>query len=58
MKRKPLSATKVAINKTRGKSIWTANITSRRQTTAYTFTSYNQARSFVRRNVTQTGRYN
>ena len=58
IKSKPIKATKVAINKTRGKSIWTATITQGRSTSQMTFTDYNRARSFVRRNVTQVGRYN
>ena len=58
MKRKPLSANKVSINKTRGKSIWTATITQGRSTSKMTFNDYNRARSFVRRNITQAGRYN
>ena len=58
MKRKPLSANKVSINKTRGKSLWTATITQGRNGAKMTFTDYNRARSFVRRNVSQVGRYN
>ena len=58
MPKKPISAQKVSISKTRGKSIWTANITQGRTTSHMTFTDYNRARSFVRRNITQIGRYN
>ena len=58
MKRKPLSANKVSINKTRGKSLWTATITQGRNVSKMTFSDYNRARSFVRRNVSQLGRYN
>jgi hypothetical protein len=54
---KPIYAHKVSINKTRGKSIWTANITEGRTTSQMTFTDYNRARSFVRRNIIQVGRY-
>jgi len=47
----------VRINKTRGKSIWTATITQGRTHFHTTFSDYNRARSFVRRNVEQVGRY-
>ena len=57
MPKKPISAQKVSINKTRGKSIWTANITEGRTTSQMTFTDYNRARSFVLRNIIQVGRY-
>jgi len=53
-----MTANKVAINKTRGRSIWTATVTQGRSESLYTFNDYNKARSFVRRNITQVGRYN
>jgi len=58
MKAKPIKANRVSISKTRGRSIWTANITQGRAITSMTFSDYNRARSFVRRNISQVGRYN
>jgi len=49
---------KVSINKTRGKSVWTANITHRGGLqSSMTFGDFNRARSFVRRNIEQIGSY-